>query len=283
MNCFYTNTSEPLQYLFCGNLMSKDGFIHTRRTMNCNVLIFVLEGILHITQSNAAHSVSRGQYIFLKSGEEHYGHKPSDGNLSYLWVHFSTGSTWSKISLESKNDLPPEISFILPEHGTAESFQRITMLFRQLIDFSRHEALYNSSMLSYALALLIMELVQEFIDGMQNRQNNISPIIYTVMEWIKSNCHRQLSLNEIAKEFHYNAKYLSSLFKKETGISLMHYLNKSRIEISKNLLSTNDISIKEAAYSSGFHDEKYYMKIFKNQEGLTPLQYKNAFHKKYIN
>lgn len=39
----------------------------------------------------------------------------------------------------------------------------------------------------------------------------------------------------------------------------------------------------EAAYSSGFNDEKYFMKMFRKYEGITPTQYKNAFHRRLIN
>ncbi len=260
--------------------MSRDGFLHHRRTFDCHVLILVLEGTLHITQSGLAHSVASGQYLFLKAGEEHYGHKPSHGKLAYLWVHFSSDTPWETISGDNSITLPESFAYLLPERGAPATFQRISILFRQLIDFSRQEALYTEAILTCALSLLAMEMTQEFLDRLSNRQNNISPVVYTIMEWVKSNCHKHLSLHEIAEEFHYNAEYLSSLFKRETGMTLVYYLNKSRVEISKNLLSSNNVSIKEAAYSCGFRDEKYYMKMFKKYEGMTPLQYKNAFHKK---
>ncbi|MCI7499725.1 MAG: AraC family transcriptional regulator [Oscillospiraceae bacterium] len=39
----------------------------------------------------------------------------------------------------------------------------------------------------------------------------------------------------------------------------------------------------EAAFSCGFSDEKYFMKVFKKFEGMTPAQYKNSFGRKNIN
>ncbi|WNS45216.1 AraC family transcriptional regulator [Paenibacillus sp. MMS20-IR301] len=272
MKYYYTCSSEPLMYSTCGNLMSKDGFLHHRRRFDYHVLIFVLEGTLNITQSEVSHAVAPGQYIVLKSGEEHYGHQPSTGRLAYLWVHFASGTPWETGRYGSSLKLPEAYSYLIPEHGISGSLQRISMLFHQLIDFSRQETRYTEAILNYAMSLLAMEITQQFLDGLYNRNHNISPTIYTVMEWIKSNCHKPLTLPEIAGEFHYNPEYLSSLFKKETGMKLIFFLNKSRIEISKNLLSSNNITIKEAAYSCGFQDEKYYMKLFKTYEGMTPLQ-----------
>ncbi|WP_042198869.1 helix-turn-helix transcriptional regulator [Paenibacillus camerounensis] len=280
MKYFYTYTSAPLSFGTCGNLMSKDGFLHHRRNFEYNVFIYVLEGVLNITQAEGAHAVASGQYIFLKSGEEHYGHLPSSGRLSYLWVHFSSDHPWEEGSFHSRFEPPASYSYLICEHGSSGNQQRITMLFQQLISLSRQETLYNEAMLHYAVSLLAMEITQVFLDSLFNRNRNISPVVYTIMEWITANCHKPLSLQEIADEFHYNAAYLSSLFKKETGMKLIYFLNKSRIDISKNLMSSNNISIKEAAFSCGFHDEKYFMKLFKMYEGITPQQYKNAFHKK---
>ncbi len=283
MNCFYTSDIQPPRFFACANLISNDGFIHSRRILNCNVLISVLEGTLFITQSERSFAVSAGQYIFLKADEEHYGYKSSGGRLSYMWVHFKSGAPWETLVSDSNSGLPDSFAYLLPEYAALSGSQRANMLFRQLMDFSRQEKFYTDSILSCSLSLLLMELTQEFLDGINNRNNNISPVVSSAAEWIKSNCHKQLSLHDIAEEFHYNAEYLSFLFKKETGLTLIQYINKSRIEISKNLLSNNDISIKEAAYSCGFRDEKYYMRMFKKSEGMTPLQYKNAFHKKHIN
>ncbi|MDO4945401.1 MAG: AraC family transcriptional regulator [Ruminococcus sp.] len=282
MNYIYASDTNPPHFFVCGNLISNDGFLHCRRVLNCNVLISVLEGTLYITQAERSFAVSAGQYIFLRADEEHYGHKASDGRLSYMWVHFKSDAAWETLS-DDLTSPPDGFAYLLPEYGTLSCPQRANMLFRQLMDFSRQEKLYTNSILSCSLSLLLMELTQEFLDGLNNRSSHISPVVSSAAEWIKSNCHRQLSIHDIAEEFHYNAEYLSALFKKETGLTLIQYLNRSRIDISKNLLSNNDISIKEAAYSCGFKDEKYYMKMFKKSEGMTPLQYKNAFHKKRIN
>lgn len=66
-------------------------------------------------------------------------------------------------------------------------------------------------------------------------------------------------------------------------MTLAQYLNRMRIDTAKRLLENRNISIKEAAYSSGFRDEKYFMKMFKQQEGMTPLAYRKAFTEAYVN
>lgn len=286
MNYVYTQNDTLLHYYTCGNLMSRDSFLHVRRTMDCHVLILVLKGCLPITVSGVPHLVKAGEFIFLKAGEEHYGHTPAKGSLSYFWVHFSSDHPWHTYAAKASLNLcglPKDFTYFLPEHGSPIHFQRVSLLFRQLIDFSRQDPLYLDAMLPCSLSLLLMEITQECLNMLSGTLTEFSPTIYSIMEWVKSNCHTTLTASEIAEHFHYNQEYLSALFKKETGMTLTYYLNKCRIEVSKVLLQGSDISIKEAAYSCGFHDEKYYMKMFRKYEGITPLQYKTAFHKKRIN
>ena len=80
----------------------------------------------------------------------------------------------------------------------------------------------------------------------------------------------------IAVEFHYNPEYLSALYSRSAGITLTAAVNRARLDIAKKLLSDRNVTIKEAAYSCGFSDEKYFMRVFRRAEGMTPEQYRAA-------
>lgn len=64
----------------------------------------------------------------------------------------------------------------------------------------------------------------------------------------------------------------------KTGIHFIDYVNRLRIEKAKNLLYSTTLSIKEIGFQVGFSDEKYFMKVFKKLEGLSPSQYRHAFY-----
>ncbi|QHQ60848.1 AraC family transcriptional regulator [Anaerocolumna sedimenticola] len=291
MRYFLSDANYPLKYLSCGNLISKQEFLHVRRNFNINVLIMVKEGLLYIAQDGVNYEVGPNQFILLRAKEEHYGYKPSTGKLSYLWVHFVTNDIMTVTTKESflngimdrTIESTQNNFYIIPEYGEIALTQRAPLLFNQLLDLSRQEMIYSNQIIDYALSLLIMEISQEFIEMHYKIQHNISPNIARVMEWIKANYYKPITVKEIANEFGYNSDYLSTLFKKTTDITLTNYINKTRIEISKSLISNYDLSIKEVAYSCGFSDEKYFLKIFKKLEGMTPSQYKKAFTRKMIN
>lgn len=287
MRYFLSKAASPLKYLSCGNLYSKQDFLHHRRSFDINVFILVKEGILYIAKNGINYEVGPNQYILLNADEEHFGYKPSSGKLSYSWVHFRySDEAWEtindnflyEISEHSMEDSQNRIYFI-PEYGKISFTQRASLLFNHLLDLSRQEIIYSNQLLDYALSLLIMEVSQEFLDIYHKKKYNIPPHIARVIEWIKTNCYNPITVSEIAEEFGYNQDYLSSLFKKTTGKTLINYINQSRIDISKSLIANYDIQIKEVAYSCGFTDEKYFMKVFKKFEGITPTQYKKTFNK----
>ena len=283
MDCFYCERAFPADCALSGNLVSNDGFLYVRRRMGSNVLIYVLEGTLYIAENGVRREVKEGQLLLLPGGEEHYGYQSSEGRLSYFWIHFDTNEKLQRMGERHLPEKPGEDACILPEYGNACNRERVSLLFRQVTQYSRREDLYSGRILNSALELLLMELTQEFLEAAFGRKDGVSPSMYRVMEWVHNNCSRSLNREMIAETFQYNPDYLSMRFKKETGMGLMSYLNRERISRAKALLSCGNISIKEAAYESGFQDEKYFMRTFKRLEGITPSQYKNTFYQHYIN
>ena len=81
------------------------------------------------------------------------------------------------------------------------------------------------------------------------------------------------SLGALADALGYDAKYLSSIFKKSQGICYSDYLRDLRIKRSVFLMEQGITSVKNAALLSGFSDALYYSKIFKKKIGKTPKEY----------
>ena len=287
MDTFEIRTNQPIKYQICGNLRASDGFLHHKRSMDQNVLIVVLKGTLYLRGDGENVVVRSGQYILLRAGEEHEGWKASEGELSYFWVHFSGQDTEN---VENTGNY-----YHFPSLGTLPLTQRVTTLFRQLLDLSRTWQEEQGQMLDYCCSTLLMELTLEMNreshkgealeagEEMEQAKPQVQQAIREAADYITMNCHKQMDPAMVAQHLHYNPDYFASLFRKQTGMTITQYLNKMRIELAKRLLVNENVSIKEAAYSSGFQDEKYFMRIFKRQEGMTPLAYKTAFQKSFIN
>lgn len=264
---FCAEKIPALRFYNGGDLTSRSGFLHQRRRMECWVIIYVLSGKLGICTDGREYSVAAGEWILLKPGAEHYGTLQSDGELAYLWGHFSASQEFMCCEDTPRGEL------ILPEHGRANS-QRISLLFRQLVNYSRRDV-YTAKMTECSLQLLLMEITQEYHDSESLGRSRL-PLVEDINEWIRLNCHRQLNVRLIAEEFHYNPEYLSALYSRSAGITLTAAVNRARLEVAKKLLSDRNVTIKEAAYSCGFSDDKYFLRVFRKSEGMTPEQYRAA-------
>lgn len=98
--------------------------------------------------------------------------------------------------------------------------------------------------------------------------------VYKTIEYIKMNCFRKLTLDEIADSVYLSKTYLSSLFKRETGQSMTNYINKVRVDKSKKILLQDNSSIIEIANACGFEDHSYYSKVFKHIVGIPPKKFR---------
>lgn len=121
------------------------------------------------------------------------------------------------------------------------------------------------------LSVWVSNMLQRFISlTFEFEKAKHADIVYKVIEYIKENYYRHISLEEIAEITYMSKTYLSTLFKKETGYSISEYINNIRVERAQSLLINSDIRIVEIARMCGFEDQSYFTKVFRKTSGITP-------------
>ncbi|OAB36873.1 hypothetical protein PMSD_11250 [Paenibacillus macquariensis subsp. defensor] len=91
---------------------------------------------------------------------------------------------------------------------------------------------------------------------------------------IESNYDQDLSLDYLAGKVHLSGSYLSHLFKKRTGTSVVKYINQYRMEKAKEFLDQSNYKINDVYKMVGYSDFSYFGVSFKQHFGLTPTQYR---------
>jgi len=126
------------------------------------------------------------------------------------------------------------------------------------------------------LALWISDIVRRFVlQAFDLAQVKQSDVVFKTTNYIKRNCAGKLSLDSLAKEVYLSKSYLSSVFKKETGLSLTAYINKVRVEKSKKLLLEGNLSLAQISSQCGFKDQSYFTKVFKKDTGVSPKRFRD--------
>lgn len=127
------------------------------------------------------------------------------------------------------------------------------------------------------LSVWVSNMLQRFISlTFEFEKVKHADVVYKVIEYIKANYRRHISLEEVAQTTYMSRTYLSSLFKKETGYSLSEYINLIRVDRAQTFLVDSDMSIAEIARMCGFEDQSYFTKVFRKVTGVTPKKYRDS-------
>ena len=105
-----------------------------------------------------------------------------------------------------------------------------------------------------------------------------SQLVQHVILRIESDLTADLSLKAHADFLNVNSSYLSTLFKRETGITLTEYVNRQRIEHGIFLLNSTEMQVQTIAQHCGISDVNYFTKLFKRLIGKTPKEYRQDTH-----
>ncbi|AIQ40598.1 helix-turn-helix domain-containing protein [Paenibacillus sp. FSL R7-0297] len=98
--------------------------------------------------------------------------------------------------------------------------------------------------------------------------------IKKVKQYVDRHLNRKITLEEVAEYTHLNSSYFSRLFKKETGMSFIHYVTHTKMEHAKELLDQSPQSVEQVAEQLGYENKSYFTKLFKLHTGLTPGEFR---------
>jgi YesN/AraC family two-component response regulator len=99
-------------------------------------------------------------------------------------------------------------------------------------------------------------------------------VLYEILSYIKSNYKDKIEIEDLAKNHNISSSYLFYLFKKQTGVSPISYLNSYRLSIAAELLLTTSKTIVEISAYVGIYDSVYFNKIFKKYTNLLPSAFR---------
>ena len=100
--------------------------------------------------------------------------------------------------------------------------------------------------------------------------------IYEIVEYISANMGEIESLDSICEHFYISKYYLCHSFKEVTGMSVMSFLNMTRVLRATVLLSENGLTIPQIAKAVGFGSVAHFTDVFKRLENATPHEYRRT-------
>ncbi len=126
-----------------------------------------------------------------------------------------------------------------------------------------------------AIAQRIYDNLAKVVRGQATPPASGANLIEQITAYMAEHYQEDISLKHLADTFAINYSYLSTLFKQETGQSVVNYLTRIRLERASHLLQTTTADIATIAEMTGYSDLNYFYRLFKKHFGLTPLSYRN--------
>lgn len=154
--------------------------------------------------------------------------------------------------------------------------QSIRSVFRNIVAEMNGELEPSETILNLLLQELLARLHRSAAKMDSGDYPNRAQIVSGICTLLEMKYGHSFTLEEIAGKYNMSVSYLSHIFKKITGVSVMRYLLLVRIRAAQEYLSQTALPINEIAEKCGFNDMSNFGRTFRKETGFSPRQYRQA-------
>ena len=223
--------------------------------------------------------LSQGDILLISPHKKHYYQAIPERSAILFIVCFQCKSELlsildKKIALDS--ELKELLARIVKESKNAFRFPFDKKL--QLLDkpqFGAQQMVENH--IEELLVCLIRNEIKEnrdikFVTTSVELENSL---VGDIIALLKERLYNRITLEEICEQTYYSKTYLNSIFKKNTGHSIMQYYSLLKVQEAKKLLREK-VSPSAISNKLGFESPTYFTKVFKKYTSMTPSEYKKT-------
>lgn len=242
-----------------------------RRNLDSYLVVITLSGYGRLLYNGAEYLLKQGDIFWIPCMEHHYYECRKHCEWEFIWFHFhGTGShelhqAFADASLPVLADINPDTGGRLIRDMQAI----ITLIPRQNyssdIKISHH--------IHAVLTNLILAAQKEGSETFAAPEH-----IKAVMKELDCRFRDKISLDYLARTYGISKFHLARQFRRYTGSPIGEYIITRRINHAKELLKYSGQTINEIAVSCGTPNVSHFIRIFKDREGKTPLQYRNEWN-----
>lgn len=123
------------------------------------------------------------------------------------------------------------------------------------------------------------QLMESYMKALfeQKKKSGYSDAVQGGISFIESNYMNAVSLKDVADNAAMNETYFSNLFKREVGMGVIDYLNRTRIEAAKDLLEQTSLKNYEIGERVGIFNASYFSTLFRKETGMTIQEYRKMY------
>ena len=256
-------------------------FVHADRILDFNVFIYIVSGEMRIWECGTEYIIRERDAFFLKKGLHHYGKHEIPAGTTWYYIHFHGGADDGNVrQLSGYRPVPASGEFTeedydqyirLPKLLKVDNPKLIERKLDALTQMCKSSNDLKMAYLSYGTMELFFDLFNQERSRSELDRGDI--ITRKIIMFLESNISRKLSSGEISDYMCMNYNYISGVFREKTGMSIMEYHGKIRINEAARLLRNSNMNVSEVSGRLGFEDPLYFSRVFKKVMGYSPSDY----------
>ena len=216
-----------------------------------NQFLWITEGEGTFKVHGKTFQLKKGQGLFTRKGVPH-SYMPTQDTFSTSWVTFLSGDGILKLY-----NIDDWFVFDIPDF-LEKSRQQLFSLCntaKTLTSRSAHGYMW----------------VTELLDAISARDLSLSE---KIQQYLEKNGNNPITLEQISEELCVDKFTLCKQYRKETGETVMDTLKSIRMRRAKKMLHYGFDPVAEIGKQCGYDDVSYFIKIFREETGTTPLKYR---------
>ncbi len=258
----YPPKNHPSGYIFS---------THKGRILDEYVLLYIANGRGIFSSDNQKNiKLTTGSMLLLFPGQWHNYEPDQSTGWDEYWIGFQGENVETHV----------ENGFFSKEkevYNVGPSL-RIVQLFKFAIETAQQQNIGFQQILA-GIANLLLGITYSHDKSQALSQNQPMQLINRAKLIMFENSHKNIKVEDIADKICMSYSWFRRNFKEYTGLSPHQYLQELRIQKSKELLSTTNLTCQEISYRAGYESPIHFNSIFKKKTGFTPIKYREFYQR----
>lgn len=269
----FANASQTARAIYfyvqeAGYFKTRWPYFTERRNLNSFLILYTISGTGSLTYGDREYLLTAGSCFFIHCMEYQEYHTCKDENWEFLWLHFNGCCARGYYEEFVKNGF--QILTGMEQTG-------IRKLLEEIVALTEKREASAEIRISERITGLLTELIIQNTVG--DRQiTGIPDYVRQAKKHLEQNFTQKNSLEELAGICSVSKFHLAKEFSRYVGVPPYEYLIGVRLSYAKELLQYSDKSVSEIAYASGMNHVSQFIKLFKQREEKTPLQYRKEWN-----
>lgn len=243
-------------------------------------IVYVMDGSGIHGIDGIEYQVKRGSVLFINYRQPHYiktetGMAICNILLDPEWISeklIDSENAFELLTLSAFAQFQEEIDTghaLIQFHG-AQRRQIENLIQEMHTEYAGREIGYDT-VLKAQINILLTYIFRKMSFGSAEKRGKLDE---GFLDYIRRHCAEKLTLESLAKECFYNPSYFSRLFREHYGMTVVSFINQSRLEKAMDLLAKTTLSVEEISERAGFSSKTAFYRALKENTGCTPTEYR---------